>query len=1022
MAGYIGNRAVALSTTAANVTGTITAGALDISGDTDVDGTTNLDVVDIDGAVDMASTLAVGGVVTANAGVVVDNITIDGTEIDLSSGDLTLDVAADIILDADGGQIRFYDGGVDTGFITMTGGDLGIKSTVNDKDIVLKGVDNNSEIAALTLDMSAAGAATFNSTITASGGSANNTDDANILTLNASEHARLLVDTSSTGGHRATLALESNGNETTLATTGSASFLDVSTGDLTIDVAGDISLQAGSGGERLLISNSTGDVILRTADRYVYSNASSGGTTIDVGLRFESATPKLEFWVSDGERASINSSGALTVSGGATFGGNIITNAGEVQVSPASGTAKLRLTSQGSGSEVFSVCGQIEGVSNTGFAIRNETDSRNDLVIDGSGNVGIGASSPDAPLEIEGNNSSTTQFSGYSGLRIHNANGSAHGITAEMYFTAGTAGSNRGAAIGSQFTSAASGNDLYFATNGGNVTSSNTLTERMRIDSSGKVGIGVSPTTAYGNALQIHDTGTSGANLRLTDSTSGSGTGNGFEIIQIGVNNFLINREAGSMSFFTSGQEAMNIDSSRNLIKTGGGLVKTDGTSNVLEISGSNATNTGANIHFHGNTHSDASQLHFKTGSTTMLIIGGGSIQTPTPSETTNVRFGVGAGAGLVSGGSNNTLVGNSAGNDVSTGTLNTLIGAEAGDALTDADKNVAVGYTALSSDIRGSQSTAVGYQALFTQNDSTAVTNMNNTAVGYNAGSGLTTGIQGTFIGALAGSGGAQTGDNNIAVGYAAGNSLTSGSENTFVGNEAGDGTDDGAECVAIGFRALSGNCGSNNVAVGANAGFSVTGSGNILIGKGAAQNTTALTSGQNNIVIGLNARTNASDTNNAIVMGENVGGQANNNFSFGVGTTDSNIVFGETSITAPSDERYKEDITTATAGLAFIKDLRPVTFKWKKEKDVPTNSDSYVEDSNTRVMLSNGETNHGFIAQEVKTVIDNHPEIKDGFKMWAEQEGADKRQRLAPSELIPILVKAIQELEARLATLEAG
>jgi hypothetical protein len=270
-------------------------------------------------------------------------------------------------------------------------------------------------------------------------------------------------------------------------------------------------------------------------------------------------------------------------------------------------------------------------------------------------------------------------------------------------------------------------------------------------------------------------------------------------------------------------------------------------------------------------------------------------------------------------------------------------------------------------------------------------------------------------------------TGDNNIAIGYVAGNQLTSGSENVFVGAEAGDGTDDGAECVAIGFRALSSNCGSNNVAVGANAGLSVTGTGNILIGKGAAQNTTALTSGQNNIVIGLNARTNAATTNNAIVMGEAVSGQANNNFSFGVGTTDSNIVFGETSITAPSDERYKEDITTATAGLAFIKDLRPVTFKWKKEKDVPTNSDSYVEDSNTRVMLSNGETNHGFIAQEVKTVIDNHPEIKDGFSMWAEQEGADKRQRLGSTALIPILTKAIQELsakndalEARIATLE--
>ena len=46
------------------VTGVLTATSLDISGDIDVDGTTNLDVVDIDGAVDMASTLAVTGAAT----------------------------------------------------------------------------------------------------------------------------------------------------------------------------------------------------------------------------------------------------------------------------------------------------------------------------------------------------------------------------------------------------------------------------------------------------------------------------------------------------------------------------------------------------------------------------------------------------------------------------------------------------------------------------------------------------------------------------------------------------------------------------------------------------------------------------------------------------------------------------------------------------------------------------------------------------------------------------------------------
>ena len=83
----------------------------------------------------------------------------------------------------------------------------------------------------------------------------------------------------------------------------------------------------------------------------------------------------------------------------------------------------------------------------------------------------------------------------------------------------------------------------------------------LNIDSTGNVGIGVAPTTAYGKVAQIHDTGTSGANLRLTDNTSGSGTGNGFEVIQIGVNTFLINREAGAIDFFTNGSERMNIQS-----------------------------------------------------------------------------------------------------------------------------------------------------------------------------------------------------------------------------------------------------------------------------------------------------------------------------------------------------------------------------------------------------------------------------------------------------------------------------
>jgi hypothetical protein len=63
---------------------------LDISGDIDVDGTTNLDVVDIDGAVDMASTALVTGVLTANGGAVFNEA---GADVDFRVESDTVDHA-----------------------------------------------------------------------------------------------------------------------------------------------------------------------------------------------------------------------------------------------------------------------------------------------------------------------------------------------------------------------------------------------------------------------------------------------------------------------------------------------------------------------------------------------------------------------------------------------------------------------------------------------------------------------------------------------------------------------------------------------------------------------------------------------------------------------------------------------------------------------------------------------------------------------------------------------------------------
>jgi len=78
------------------------------------------------------------GVGTFNGGVVVDNITIDGTEIDLSSGDLTLDVAGDIDLDAGGGDLKFSVGGTEILRVTNSSSDVIIKPVVDAKDIIFQ--------------------------------------------------------------------------------------------------------------------------------------------------------------------------------------------------------------------------------------------------------------------------------------------------------------------------------------------------------------------------------------------------------------------------------------------------------------------------------------------------------------------------------------------------------------------------------------------------------------------------------------------------------------------------------------------------------------------------------------------------------------------------------------------------------------------------------------------------------------------------------------------------------------------
>ena len=137
-----------------------------------------------------ALAISSGGVVTftqkpvINSGVAIDNITIDGTEIDLSSGDLTIDVAGDIILDADGADLKFQDGGTDILSITNNSTDVDITVATQDKDINFKGDDGGSGITALSLDMSDAGTAVFNHDIRiADGGQIGSASDADAIAI-----------------------------------------------------------------------------------------------------------------------------------------------------------------------------------------------------------------------------------------------------------------------------------------------------------------------------------------------------------------------------------------------------------------------------------------------------------------------------------------------------------------------------------------------------------------------------------------------------------------------------------------------------------------------------------------------------------------------------------------------------------------------------------------------------------------------------------------------------------------------
>ena len=339
-------------------------------------------------------------------------------------------------------------------------------------------------------------------------------------------------------------------------------------------------------------------------------------------------------------------------------------------------------------------------------------------------------------------------------------------------------------------------------------------------------------------------------------------------------------------------------------------------------------------------------------------------------------------------------------------------------DAVTTATSNIGLGSTAIDSITTGDYNVGLG------DNAGTAITEGDdNTIMGYNAGSAITTGSDNIFIGSNAGAV-HTTGGGNVVIGYDAMSDTDAdatsldGTNNVFIGFQAASGTwvqgpqtGQNHQNVAIGpyvMRNIGGKC-RNNTAIGALAGDLITsGDANVLLGwnAGTALSPVSVTTG-----------------NNVICLGN---------------STLSDLYCSDDSIST-SDERDKTDIETFTHGLDFVNQMRPVTFRWDRrawyceeledEDGHPiTITDEEVANAVPDGSMKRAEIQIGFIGQEVQAIEQQYgySQVKeDGMpdedtELVVDTNTKGLKMGLQYARVVPILVKAVQELSAKVEALE--
>jgi hypothetical protein len=224
-------------------------------------------------------------------------------------------------------------------------------------------------------------------------------------------------------------------------------------------------------------------------------------------------------------------------------------------------------------------------------------------------------------------------------------------------------------------------------------------------------------------------------------------------------------------------------------------------------------------------------------------------------------------------------------------------------------------------------------------------------------------------------------TGQSNTAIGFQASLNQTTGGGNTALGAFSLNQMTTGTQNTALGYYTLKNAVvsGGLNTAVGAQSLSDLTtGQRNTAIGQNSGS---LLTTGGNNIIVGADAQASTDTISNEITLGNPL-----------IDT----LRCAVTSITSLSDARDKDNVKESPYGLDFVNLLKPVTFDWK-----------------TRDGSKIGIKDLGFIAQDLKEVDDENLNLV--------YEANPEKLEASYGRLIPVLVKAIQELSEEIKQLKS-